>query len=97
MALVRSRAGRGAGKGGAGEDAAGEQGGSAAQSAAKVFYPFFPFSYVKSARKLSSLFAMVSSVSWGRGQGTPGLAPQLATEGGLILVRNVGFSLNTRQ
>lgn len=35
------------------------------------FYPFFPFSYVKSARKLSSLFTRVSSVSWGRGQGNP--------------------------
>lgn len=67
----------------------------------KVFFfsPFSPFSYVKSARKLGSLFATVSSVSWGRegGEGTPGLAPQLGTEGGLILLRNVGFSLNTRQ
>ena len=82
------RGGRGGGEG---------QGGSAAQFVAKVFLIFFS-PYVKSARKLSSLFATVSSVSWGRGEGgTPGLAPQLATEGGLILLRNVGFSLNTRQ
>lgn len=33
------------------------------------FFILFPFSYVKSARKLSSLFTRVSSVSWGRGQG----------------------------
>lgn len=53
------------------------------------FFLFSPFSYVKSAQKLNSLFAMVSSVSWGwGGEETPGLAPQLATEGGLILLRN---------
>lgn len=66
----------------------------------KVFFLLFsPFSYVKSARKLGSLFATVSSVSWerGGGEGTPGLAPQLGTEGGLILLRNECFSLNTRQ
>lgn len=63
------------------------------------FLLFSPFSYVKSARKLGSLFATVSSVSWegGRREGTPGLAPQLGAEGGLILLRNVCFSLNTRQ
>lgn len=33
------------------------------------FLLFSPFSYVKSARKLGSLFATVSSVSWGGGGG----------------------------
>lgn len=67
----------------------GRQGGSAAQFVAKFFFPFFPFFLCKKCTKLNSLFAMVSSVSWGwGGEGTPGLAPQLATEGGLILLRN---------
>lgn len=37
----------------------------------KGFFIFFS-PYVKSARKLSSLFATVSSVSWGRGEGGRG-------------------------
>lgn len=47
----------------------GRQGGSAAQFVAKFFFFFLfpPFSYVKSAQKLGSLFVMVSSVSWGWG------------------------------
>lgn len=68
----------GGGQGGTGRDGGGDdrggQGGSAAQFVAKFFFsPLSPFSYVKSARKLGSLFATVSSVSWrgGRGGGDP--------------------------
>lgn len=68
------RRGAGGDREGRGGDDRGGQGGSAAQFVAKFFFsPLSPFSYVKSARKLGSLFATVSSVSWrgGRGGGDP--------------------------
>lgn len=69
MALVRSRERSREGRGRRGRS--GRAGGLCGSVCGKGFYPFFPFSYVKSARKLSSLFTRVSSVSWGRGQGNP--------------------------
>lgn len=63
------------------------------------FFPFFPFFLCKKCSKARQPLCKGQQcfLGEGGGEGTPGLAPQLGAEGGLILLRNVCFSLNTRQ
>lgn len=62
------------------------------------FILFSPFFLCKKCTKAQQPLCIDQQCFLGeRVEGTPGLAPQPATEGGLILLRNVGFSLNTRQ